>query len=375
MNTVLTFIHSWLQDNYIWLAEATLTIIGTIFGIILWRVLCRRSIIWAGNTGTWLIKIIANALRTPILLLIIMQGGIHLIVSVLISNFFPSLYSSISGPFEIVRHAVVILVLFWSFFRIISELEKRYERKIIKIGSKDFTPGTMHAIFQSVRALLLLIVVLTALDALGISVSGLLAVGGFGSIIIGFAAKDTLSNYFSGLMIYTEQPFVVGDWIRHPDANIEGVVEKIGWRMTQIRTFDARPLYVPNALFLNSVVENPQRMNSRLIHESFGLRYEDMPHLPAVLEDIRQMLGDHPEIDQNQIKMANFDRYGDCSLDCFVYVLTITTDWSKYHHVKEDVLSKVAEIVKRHGCDFAFPTRTIHYQPTGETAKQPPPVS
>lgn len=68
-------------------------------------------------------------------------------------------------------------------------------------------------------------------------------------------------------MIYFDRPFKVGDWIRSPDRQIEGTVERIGWRMTIIRTFDKRPLYVPNSVFSSIVVENPSRMLNRRIYE------------------------------------------------------------------------------------------------------------
>ena len=67
-------------------------------------------------------------------------------------------------------------------------------------------------------------------------------------------AKDLLSNFFGGLFIYMDRPFAVGDWIRSPDRELEGVVEKIGWRVTVIRTFDKRPLYVPNSVFSSFLI-------------------------------------------------------------------------------------------------------------------------
>ena len=103
----------------------------------------------------------------------------------------------------------------------------------------------------------------------------MLTFGGVGGLIVGLAAKDLLSNFFGGMMIYFDRPFKVGDWIRSPDRQIEGTVERIGWRMTIIRTFDKRPLYVPNSVFSSIVVENPSRMLNRRINETFGLRYQD----------------------------------------------------------------------------------------------------
>lgn len=84
----------------------------------------------------------------------------------------------------------------------------------------------------------------------GMSLSGLMAFGGIGGIAIGMAGKDILSNFFSGLMLYFDRPFNIGDWVSSPDRNIEGTVVEIGWRITKIITFDHRPLYIPNSVFL-----------------------------------------------------------------------------------------------------------------------------
>ena len=89
-----------------------------------------------------------------------------------------------------------------------------------------------------------------------------MAFGGIGGIAIGFAAKDLLANFFGALMIFLDRPFSIGDWIRSPDREIEGVVEDIGWRSTKIRTFDKRPLFIPNSAFASLTVENASKMQT-----------------------------------------------------------------------------------------------------------------
>ncbi|MFK0572717.1 mechanosensitive ion channel family protein [Endozoicomonas sp.] len=94
------------------------------------------------------------------------------------------------------------------------------------------------------RSIQLLIVVTTLLSlarVFGYSLSTLLAFGGIGGVVLGLSAKDWLANFFGGLMLMLDSPFAEGDWIRSPDRAIEGHVEKVGWRMTKIRTFDRRP--------------------------------------------------------------------------------------------------------------------------------------
>ena len=186
---------------------------------------------------------------------------------------------------------------------------------------------------------------------------------------IGFAAKDLLSNFFGGLMLYLDRPFAVGDWIRSPDKNIEGTVENIGWRLTMIRTFNKRPLYVPNSTFASISVENPSRMTHRRIKETIGVRYDDGSKLEAIIEDVREMLRHHNEIDTRQTLMVNFNSFAPSSLDFFIYTFTKTTNWVKYHRVKQDVLFRIMQIIEQHGAEIAFPTSTLHLN--GELRQNP----
>ena len=204
---------------------------------------------------------------------------------------------------------------------------------------------------------------------MGYSISGVLAFGGMGGLVVGMAAKDLLSNLFGALMVYMDKPFKVGDWIRSPDKSIEGTVEAIGWRVTRIRTFDKRPLYVPNSLFTQIVVENPSRMSNRRIKETFALRYRDVDRVAGIIKAVRQMLEQHPDIDSQQTLIVNFDYFNNSSLDFFIYTFTKTTNWVLYHQIKQDVLLQVAEIVKQHQAEFAFPTRQLHIDSAVEALK------
>jgi len=161
-------------------------------------------------------------------------------------------------------------------------------------------------------------------------------------------------------MVYLDRPFSVGDWVKSPDRSIEGTVEHIGWRLTCIRTFDKRPIFVPNSMFTSIVLENPSRMSHRRIYETMGLRYDDVGQLPLIIAAVKQMLIDHEEIDHTQTLIVNFNSYGASSLDFFVYTFTKTTNWIRFHEVKQDVLFKIADIIKAHSAEFAFPTQTLH---------------
>ena len=261
--------------------------------------------------------------------------------------------------FPPLRAALVVVVLTWGVIRFIDRIQRRI---VADSGPEDLDLTTIEAIGRLIRITVLITSGLIILQTLGFSVSGVLAFGGLGGIAVGFAAKDLLSNFFGGLMIFLDRPFGVGDWIRSPDRDIEGTVESLGWRLTTIRTFDKRPLYVPNATFLQIAVENPSRMSHRRIYETIGVRYEDASVIAPILDGVERMLRQHPDIDSEQTLMVNFNQFGPSSLDFFLYCFTKTTVWTEYHQVKQDVLLKVYQIITEVGADVAFPTQTLHVQ-------------
>lgn len=259
----------------------------------------------------------------------------------------------------VARTIGVITCLTWFLLRFIRNVQDGIiEQRGARGESVDRT--TVDAIGKLLRLSVLITAILVALQSLGFSISGVLAFGGIGGIAVGFAAKDLLANFFGGLMIYLDRPFEVGDWIRSPDKDIEGTVEEIGWRLTRVRTFDKRPLYVPNSVFTQVSVENPSRMSNRRIFETVGVRYDDIARVAAIVADIKAMLRAHAEIDQAQTLIVSFNKFNDSSLDIMVYTFTRTTAWVAFHEIKQDVMLRIAGIIARHGAEIAYPTRTLH---------------
>ena len=266
---------------------------------------------------------------------------------------------AILGIADPLRHIGVITAFAWFLVRFINKAEIHYLDSRSEAGA-PIDRTTADAVAKLLRMVIIVIAFLILLQTLGFSVAGVLAFGGVGGIVVGFAARDLLANFFGGLMIYLDRPFEVGDWIRSPDKEIEGTVENIGWRLTRIRTFDKRPLYVPNSVFANIAVENPERMTNRRIYETIGIRYDDAGKMAAITRDVKRMLRDHPEIDPKQTMIVNFVKFAPSSLDFFVYTFTRTTEWIRFHEIKEDVMLKIIEIIEGHGAECAFPTSTVY---------------
>ena len=270
--------------------------------------------------------------------------------------------SNFGEVIEPVRKIGVIVLLGWFLVRFIHRAEGNFMDPQFTKEPMDET--TVRAIGKLLRMSVIITGVLVLLQSLGYSISGVLAFGGIGGIAVGFAAKDLLANFFGGLMIYLDRPFSVGDWVRSPDKEIEGTVEDIGWRLTRIRTFDKRPLYIPNATFAQISLENPSRMTNRRIYETIGIRYDDVDKMQAIVTAVEQYLRQHDAIDKTQTLIVNFNAYAASSLDFFVYTFTKTTNWVEFHKIKQDVLLEILNIIDAHGAECAFPTSTVHLPDT-----------
>ena len=94
-------------------------------------------------------------------------------------------------------------------------------------------------------------------------------------------------------------------------------MEDIGLRVTRIRTFDQRPLYVPNSTFSSVALENPSRMTNRRIYETIGIRYSDAHRMSDIVVAVREMLVAHEDIAQDRTLIVNFNHMGASALRVF----------------------------------------------------------
>lgn len=337
-----------------WMIEVLVIVFTTLLlGLICSVVLARLQSRLTRTRSLWddaLIEALARPLQTLVWIV-----GLTIAVEV-------SARENEAGILELVeplRNVGIIAVLAWFLLRFIKKGEANIIAQRQREG-RDVDYTAVDAVAKLLRLTVAITAVLVALQTLGFSIAGVLTFGGVGGIAVGFAARDLLANFFGGFMVYMDRPFSVGDWVRSPDREIEGTVEEIGWRITRIRTFDSRPLYVPNATFANIALENPSRMQNRRIFETVGIRYDDAAQMGRIVNDVKTMLLEHESIDDTRTLMVNFNAFASSSLDFFVYCFTKTVVWAEYHDVKQDVLIRIFEIISKHGAQCAFPTSTVH---------------
>ncbi len=356
MESAKQFVNSFLASLGLeaWVAEVFIIVFLTLLvNFVQKRIIKRLSRQFRRTANPW-DDALAGSIDPPLTVLIWVVGLAFAVK--IIQDVQPAAIFEAVTP---IRDVGVIACIAWFLTRFIRRAENNIAASKEAHG-ETYDRTTLDAIGKLLRLSVIITAALVALQTLGYSVSGVLAFGGIGGLAVGLAAREMLANFFGGLMVYMDRPFAVGDWVRSPDRDIEGTVEKIGWRLTVIRTFDSRPLYIPNATFTSIAVQNPSRMHNRRIYETIGIRYDDASKMADIVKEVKEMIENHPEIDTDKTLMVNFNAFGASSLDFFIYCMTKTTVWAEYHAVKQDVLFKVFEIIDRHGAEIAFPTRTIH---------------
>lgn len=211
-----------------------------------------------------------------------------------------------------------------------------------------------------VRIIIVALMFSIIVDDWGYDVNGFVAGLGLGGLAFALAAKDALANLFGGVIIIMEKPFALGDWIKTP--SVEGTVEGISFRSTEIRTFAQAIVTVPNSMLANEPITNWTKMGKRRITFNLGVTYTTTKEkLATVVKRIDELLKKDPEVDQEVI-FVRFSEFNDSSLDIFLYFFTKTTSWDKYLEVKENINFKIMEILEEEGVSVAFPSRSIYIE-------------
>lgn len=289
----------------------------------------------------------------PVHILLWVLGGI-LIIEVWGRHFDFSFFGGYLSSF---RTTAIVGCLSWALLRWNKVIQR------FALHSKHKYKYVDASFVQVVGRIASIVVVLIAglivLQVWGLNIGPLIAFGGIGAAVVGFAAKDVISNFFGGLMLYITRPFVDGDYIILDSLHLEGHVEEIGWYLTSVRDKQKRAVYLPNAIFSNALVVNGSRMSHRRIEEKIAVSYSDFSKVSKLVEAIRQVVISHPEIDTHQpvlISLARLEKY---FLEIDIDVYTLATRQEHYVAVKQEILSLIYQVLLAENVELPNPILEI----------------
>ncbi len=184
-----------------------------------------------------------------------------------------------------------------------------------------------------------------------VNIVSLIAGLGIGGLAIALAAKDTLENLLGSFAIFLDKPFSIGDLVKV--GSTQGRVERIGFRSTQIRTFERTIVTVPNKKMIDAELENISLRN--MIRALFPLTLRlDTPveKIETFILSITDILELHPNIEENPTPIVRLAKISETGVELEVLFFVKTTDADFYVKVKEEILFKILRLAQNNELRF-----------------------
>lgn len=345
----MDFLNSTFADNTVhaWLTAAGVTLVSfLLLRYVAVGVLARLAHAAARTRNTW-DDILAEALKgtrsLPVLAVAVFAGAQAL-----------ALPGDVSG---MLRSITVIALLvqsgLWVSRGLTAWLALRTEADAQDEPARVMT---MNVIGIAAKVALWSMVLLLALDNLGVDVTALVAGLGVGGVAVALAAQSILGDLFASLSIVLDKPFVLGDFLIVGD--FLGSVEAIGLKTTRLRSLSGEQVVFSNSDLLGSRVRNFGRMYERRVVLKLGVTYqttrEQLVAIPGIVRDAIEAHGDGVRFDRSHMAA-----YGDFAIVFESVYFVLSPDYNRHMDVQQDIFLKIHEEFETRGIEFAYPTQTV----------------
>ncbi len=240
--------------------------------------------------------------------------------------------------------AIVVFVILYVGFRVLGSLLHQVLNRSRRVDS-----GLQTLFLKTFRVIGSIFIALMVLAQFDIDVSALLAGLGIIGIAVGFAARDTLENFISGITILIDKPFRVSDNVQVED--VFGTVEEITLRSTRLRTLNNEIMVMPNLQMINQKLINHTMLGLLRVEVFFGIAYKESP------EEARQVVlklteGDsrlHPDYPPKVVVTTLNDSSVDMKLHLFL------TNPKLEVPVRFEYTEKIFNALTEAGIEIPFP--------------------
>jgi len=214
------------------------------------------------------------------------------------------------------------------------------------------------------------LVVLLALDNLGIDITALVAGLGIGGIAVALAVQNILGDLFASLSIVLDKPFVIGDF--RITGDLMGSVEHVGLKTTRVRSLSGEQLIFSNADLLKSRIRNYGRMYERRVVFRIGVTYETprakLKSIPGIIREVIEGR------DNARFDRSHFMEYADYSLNFETVYYVLSPDYNVYMDIQQDIYFQLHERLEQEEIEFAYPTQKLFLASRGDRTESEPPA-
>jgi len=265
-------------------------------------------------------------------------------------------YSNIFSKFY---NLFLLTTLFWVITRSIDFVGYKLKIKALKTESKVDDQLIPFAIDLAKVIVIVLAFVIILGDVFEVDITALVAGLGIGGVAFALASKESLENLLGSFTIFFDKPFTVGDIVTL--GGVTGIVEKVGFRSTRIRTFDKSIVTVPNKNIISTELDNLGARPVRRVKFNIGLTYNtSVDNIKSIVADIQNLIDNHPMTNQDgRVRFLNF---GASSLDIMVLYYVDSPDWEVLIDAQQKINYEIIDIVNKYKCEFAFPSTSVYIE-------------
>ena len=339
--------YSILENNLKqWLLAAGTVLLGFLVLRLLKHLASTRLARIASRTQTRWDDIIVDAINRT--------GTVFLL---LISVFFGSLFLDLPERMQTIFRAIVMIALLlqvgvWLTAITISVIEQYRKQAMAK---NPAAATTINAIGFMGRIVIWSVLVLVALDTMGINITTVIAGLGIGGVAVALAVQNILGDLFASLSIILDKPFVIGDFLIIDD--FLGSVEYVGLKTTRVRSLSGEQLIFSNSDLLKSRIRNYGRMFERRVVFTLGVTYDTprdkLKQIPGI---IREAITAE---DNTRFDRSHFMKYGDYALQFETVYYVLSPDYNTYMNIQQSIYFAIHEAFEKTGISFAYPTQKL----------------
>ena len=231
-----------------------------------------------------------------------------------------------------------------------------------KTDSFNFIQLKTIPLFENLgKIVIFLLLIYFVMLSWGIDVTAWVASAGILSVVIGFAAKDTLGNLFAGIFIMADSPYKEGDYI-NLDTGERGFVRNIGIRSTRILTRDAVEITIPNSVIATSKIINEsggfseQERIRITVDVAYGTKIDEAKHIMS------QIALDSENVCKEPKPVVRFRTFGESGLT--LQLLAWIEKPESRGRVIDELSTLIYESFNREKIEIPFPQRTVHIKNT-----------
>ena len=254
---------------------------------------------------------------------------------------------------------LLLITIFWTINRSIDFVGYKLKNKALETESKVDDQLIPFAIDIAKVLTIVLGVVMILGNVFDVNVTALVTGLGIGGVAFALASKESLENLLGSFTIFFDKPFTVGDIVTL--GGVTGIVEKVGFRSTRIRTFDKSVVTVPNKNIISTELDNLGARPVRRVKFNIGLTYDtSVENIKNIVDDIQKLVDDHPMT--NQEGKVRFLNFGASSLDIMVLYYVDSPDWEVLIDAQQKINFQIIDIVNKYKCEFAYPSTSVYIE-------------